>query len=305
MKTRKLVLLIACAVLLVVCILQGVLKGSDKVKTYDIKDTPDQLVITTPEESYTIVFENDTCYVGDKKYPANETAVDTMVEALTSIKVLDKVASANTEAAMVRYELNEGKAITAVAKKGGKILRTVIIGKDSTAGSQSYILLDGGKDVYLATGNLRSSLNKTVKELRGRGVLNLDKNDISAVTVRTADGNTDFTVSRVGSGEDTSWLINQPDVLVDGNKAADWFGTVATLVTPVWHDDADLKGNELLHAEIRLSSKTVTLDIFEIPAATEDEKPVYFGFSSETPYQFELAAYSVQKFQKTVADLIQ
>jgi len=304
MKTRKLVLLIACAVLLLVCILQGVLKGSDKVKTYDIKDTPDQLVITTPEENYTIVFENDTCYVGAKKYPANETAVDGMVEAISSIKVLDKVAVANNDAALARYELNEGKCTTVVAKKGDKVLRTLVIGKDSTTGSQGYILLDGGKDVYLATGNLSGSLKKTVNELRSRGVLNLDKNDISGVTVRTADGKTDFTVSRVGSGENTQWLINQPDVIVDGQKATNWFNTVATLTTPTWHDDADLKGNELLHAEIRLSSKTVTVDIYEIPAEG-DGNPTYFGFSSETPYQFELASYAVQKFQKTVADLIQ
>lgn len=305
MKTRKLVLLIACAVLLVVCILQGVLKGSDKVKTYDIKETPDQLVVTTSDESYKIVNEDGSWFVGDKKYPANDVSVDSMVEAISSIKVLDKVAVANNDSVVSRYELNDGKSITVVAKRGDKVLRTVVIGKDSTAGSQSYILIDGGKDVYLATGNLKGSLNKSVKELRSRGVLNLDKNDISSVTVRTADGKTDFTVSRVGSGEETSWLINQPDVIVDGQKAADWFNTVATLTTPTWHDDADLKGNELLHAEIRLSSKTVTVDIFEIPADTSDGKTTYYGFSSETPYQFELAAYAVQKFQKTVADLIQ
>ena len=50
MKTRRLVLIIADVVLLAVCISQWVIGNHDTTKYFDLKDTPDMIVIDTPEE---------------------------------------------------------------------------------------------------------------------------------------------------------------------------------------------------------------------------------------------------------------
>lgn len=304
MKTRKLILLIADAVLLIALVLQFVLKAGDKVHTFELKDEPDTIAVTTPTESFSFVKENGNWFVGDKKYPVNESNVQNIVDALMEVKVLDKVAVANNEAVAARYELSDGKNIKVVASKDGKVVRTLNLGKASTASSQSYITVDESKDIYLAGGNIKNTFDRDLSYFRTRAVYQLDKNSISAVTMTTPDGNT-WTVSRNGSGENIAWTINVPDVLVDSSKATEWFNGLANISTPVWHDDADLTGNNIVKCEINTGSKIVTMDIYEIPAATEDDKPLYYGFSSETPYQFELANYSVQKFQKTVADIIQ
>jgi len=304
MKTRKLILLIADAVLLIALILQIALKAGDKVHTFELKDEPTEVAVTTPTESFTFVKENGVWVVGDKKYGTNESNVQNMLDSLKEIKVLDKVGTANSENAISRYELGDGKNITVVAKKDGKVLRSLNIGKSATASSQSYMTIDDSKDICLVGGNLKNAFDRELSYFRTRAVYQLDKESISAVTMKTSDGNS-WTVSRNGSGENMTWAINVPDVLVDSAKATEWFNALANISTPAWHDDADLKGVEICKASIVCGSKTVTMDVYEIPAAGEDGKVVYYGFSSEVPYQFELASYSAQKFQKKMEDIIQ
>lgn len=304
MKTRKLVLLIADILLLVALILQCAVKPGDKVKTFNLKDTPDEIVFTTPTENYSFVKENDVWLAGEKKYPTNDNYVKNVIDSLTSIKVLDKVAEASSDVVLNKYEMTEGKNIIVVAKKDGKVLRTLNIGKQATTGSQNYIMIDDSKDIYLASGGLRSALDRDLNYFRTRIVYSLKKDEISSVNLKYPDGKS-WTVSRTGVGDDFSWVINVPDVLVDSTKAANWFNDLATVSTPVWHDDADLQGNQIVTAEITCGSKVVTMQIFEIPAATEEDKPLYYGYSSETPYQFELASYTVNKFRKNLDDIIQ
>ena len=97
MKTRKLVLLIADGLLLIALILQILLASGDKVKIYELKDQPDEISITSPDESFTLVKEDGHWFVGEKKYPANDDYVEHLLDSLTSVKVMDKVAIANNE----------------------------------------------------------------------------------------------------------------------------------------------------------------------------------------------------------------
>lgn len=303
MKTRKLVLLIADGLLLIALILQILLASGDKVKIYELKDQPDEISITSPDESFTLVKEDGHWFVGEKKYPANDDYVENLLDSLKSVKVMDKVAIANNEVTINRYELNEGKNILVQAKKEGKVLRTLNIGKESTAGSQSYITVDEGKDIYLAGGSLTSTFSKNLSYFRSRNVYSLDKEQITSVTINSENGKS-WTLSKTGSGDDVSWYTNVADLVIDASKAADWVKGIASINTPVWHDDSDLSGgNKLLTAEISCGSTSTSLEIYEIPAKTEEDKVLYYGFSSASPYQFELATYAVQRFQKNAEDL--
>ncbi|MCR4742135.1 MAG: DUF4340 domain-containing protein [Treponema sp.] len=302
MKTRKLILLIADGLLLIALIMQLLLASGDKVKVYELKEEPDEISITSPDESFTLVKENDHWFVGEKKYPANDDYVESLLDSLKSVKVMDKVASANNDLTISRYELNEGKNILVTAKKEGNTLRTLNIGKESTAGSQAYITVDGGKDIYLAGGSLSSTFGKDLSYFRSRNVYSLDKEQITSVSITPENGKA-WTLSKTGSGENLSWYTNVPDLVIDAGKAADWVKGLASINTPVWHDDADLSGNKILTAEISCGNSSTSLEIYEIPAKTEEDKTVYYGFSSASPYQFELAAYAVERFKKNAEDL--
>ena len=303
MKPRKIILLAGCAVLLCICIVQMITSASDKVKIFEFSDEPDEIVLEKPDETLTIVKNGEDWLLGDKKYPANGSSIDDMINSLKSIKALDKVASANSEAAVLRYDLNKEKAVTAIAKKGGKVLRSVTVGKDATAGSQSYITIDGGKDVYLATGNLRGAFSKSVDELRSRAVLTLDKTAISSVSISPADG-TEWSLSRSGEGMDINWNISGAEVEVDPEVAKTWLESLATFAAAKWCEEGEThNGEKIVSAKIVCSGKTVSIDLYKESSDSDDGNVVYYGNCSETPYTFELASYAAQKLLKKPEDL--
>ena len=299
MTKRKLVLIIADALLLAVCIIQCALRVTDSAKIFEMKDTPDMISIAGEKGSFDILREGEGWVIGDKKYAANDSSIDSIIEAVSSIRALDKVGNASSESAKYRYDLTDAKKITVTAYKDGKVLRSLEIGKDATATSQGYITIDGGKDIYLASGSLRLSCNKSIDELRSKVIWQLEKNGINSVSISSADESKIWTVSRLGEGTDITWNISGSEVDVDPEKAVEWFNSFASISTPVWHNEGDdLGGNKLLSAKIGYGFKDITITIFEIPAETEDGKATYWGTCSETPYTFELAGYAVQKFQK-------
>lgn len=311
MKTRKIILLAACGILLAVCIVQGVMNSKGSSKKFELTERADELILTYPDETFSIIAESDATeaepdkikwLVGDKRYVANYNAVEAMVDAISNINVMDKVASANNEAVKIQYGLSSDKVLKVEAKKAGNVIRTVYIGKDSTALSQCYITLDGKNDVYLAGGNVGGELRKTVFELRTRGAYVVDRDTIKAVTITNADGES-FTVTRTIADGYSDWSIDIPDVTLDTYKVENWFTDLALVSTPEWHDDADLTGEKVVTAVIDTSDKKITVEVYE--SETDDpERPLYFAFCSETPFQFELADYTVQKFLKSYDDLI-
>lgn len=298
MTKRKLILIIADVLLLAVLIVQCALQVSESAKVFEMKDTPDAITIIGEKGTVELKNENGTWIIGDKKYVANESSVESIIETISSIRALDKVGSANSESALLRYDLTDGKKITLTAYKDGKALRTLEIGKEATASSQGYITVDGGKDIYLASGSLRFNLNKSVEELRSKVLWQINKADINSFTYEPVEGTT-WAISRMGSGDDVVWNISGVELDVDGAKAANWFESLGNISVPVWHNEGDnLGGNKIFTAKLGYGFKTATIDVYEIPAETEDGKPVYWGTSSESPYTFELAGYAVQKFQK-------
>ena len=73
--------------------------------------------------------------------------------------------------------------------------------------------------------------------------------------------------------------------------------------TTKWLDSKE-KFNGAKYGTMRIfyDNKTISMDIFEIPAVG-DAKPVHYAYCSETPYPFELPSYSISKFKKVPEDL--
>ena len=59
MKPRKIILLSSCALLLIICILQGISKTKDTVKTFEFSETPDAISIQKPDGEIKLVLENE------------------------------------------------------------------------------------------------------------------------------------------------------------------------------------------------------------------------------------------------------
>jgi len=308
MKPRKIVLLAACAILLCIFIVQTVMKNGDKVRTFELSQKPDEIAFVTPEGNYTLVQSGDEWIIIEKNYAVTKSVVDSLIESASAVKALDKVGKLSNDTLSIRYELGAEKASVVTLKKDGKVLRTLTIGKTSSTGSQTYACFDDDKDVYLVAGNLRNDIVKSVNDLRSKTVYSFEKDDITSISVTTypVPNSEDieeksFTVSRIGSGENAMWTISEPNVQVNGETAADWFGSVATLTTTRWYESNEVPANGVHAMTVKMSvgNKNITIEVYNT-YTEEGKNGTSFATTSLNLYTFLITGSNVNKFKKTV-----
>lgn len=321
MLTRKVILLGAIAILLVTYILQLSLTGRNKVKTVSFADTPDSLLIVkgseaaNPSNSWRLQYENSAWYAGEKKYSADSAAAQNMAETLKNIKLLGVIASAPGNAAE-KYGLGDSEKYTVTAFKDGKVLRTIVVGKDTASGGQSYIQVDGKSSVYLAEGSFHSLYGVNVDAVRSKDVYSLNAAEIMRVNVITQEGS--FTAvknmpqTNIADGDNAVaqepvWEIAErtygEDVEVDSSKIESWVNTISNLKAASWAaDNESFTGKELIASVvIGAGAKEVSVQVYSIP---EDSEGRYLCKSSTSQYPFYLTKYNTDRFNKTIGDLM-
>lgn len=166
MKSRKLFLLAGIAVLLCVYIFQTIGAHRSPVKSYILKDMPDSVTIKS-EANGTVLLtkEYDAWFVGEDKKPASEDDVRYLMTALQNIKTLGVVSRSNSEADLQRYGLDDMAKITVTASKGGKEVRSLVLGKAATNADQTYVRVDGGSETLIASGNLHHQFEVKAEDL--------------------------------------------------------------------------------------------------------------------------------------------
>ena len=303
MKTRKLVLIVADVILLAVCIVQFLVSARDTTKYFTFKDEPDSLEIVTPQEKISLYKEGDDWFIGEKKYPASLSMVDSYISAIKNIRALDKVGSTASGNNVERYELTDSKKTVVTAKLGDKVLRTIEIGKTAVSSSQCYMTVDGGKDIYLVSGGVNDTFDTSVAAARTTIVLNLNSDEISGVTITDADDKT-WSVSRMGNGDDVVWNVSGGEIDLDEGLANVWLTSFASLSTRDWYaEDAVLEGTRSVTARITYNFKDIKLEFFALPKNNPNDLQQYYGTCSETPYRFKVDDKTVKQYLKPLEEL--
>lgn len=303
MKTRKLVLIVADVVLLAVCLVQFILSARDTTKYFTFKDEPDSLEILTPQETISLYKEGEDWFIGEKKYPASMSMVDSYISAIKNIRALDKVGSIANGNNVERYELTDSKKTIVTAKLGDKVLRTIEIGKTAVSSSQCYMTVDGGKDIYLVSGGVNDTFDTSVAAARTTIVLNLNSNEITGVAITDAEDKT-WSLSRMGDGDDVVWNVSGGEIELDEGKANVWLTSFASLSTRDWYaEDAVLEGTRAVSARITYNLKDIKLEFFALPKNNEKDLQQYYGTCSETPYRFKVDEKTVKQYLKPLEEL--
>lgn len=303
MKTRKLVLIVADVVLLAVCLVQFILSARDTTKYFTFKDEPDSLEIVTPQETISLYKEGEDWFIGEKKYPASMSMVDSYISAIKNIRALDKVGSIANGNNVERYELTDSKKTIVTAKLGDKVLRTIEIGKTAVSSSQCYMTVDGGKDIYLVSGGVNDTFDTSVAAARTTIVLNLNSDEISDVSITDAEDKT-WSLSRMGNGDDVVWNVSGGEIELDEGKANVWLTSFASLSTRDWYaEDAVLEGTRAVSARITYNLKDIKLEFFALPKNNEKDLQQYYGTCSETPYRFKVDEKTVKQYLKPLEEL--
>ena len=297
MSKRKIILLTACILLLGIYIAQLASSLRSSVKNKTLGADPDKLTIENASAVIELAKSDDGWTVGERRYKADTNTVDALVNAVKNIRVLDTVAQAGSDAVDERYEIDKTNAIVVKAYKGNELVRTLTIGKASSTGSQSYLTLDGKKDIYLVSGTLRDTFKKDVAALRSKVVYAVDTSDLTAVS--ESMGST--VLSIVKSGDPAAWTATGSTASVDAEKAASWAASLTRLNADSWlDDDFVLPPASESVTVITAGGKAITVSVYK-EGDGDDAK--YYGTCSETPYKFSLSRYSAGKYLKTAADI--
>lgn len=169
MTKRKIALLSACIILLCIYIIQIVTANRPVLKPLTLSGEPDFIEIIRPDDKITLTkngntwnFTTDSGY--DTEMTAEEFRVTAMINQLKNIRLLDTVSKKATETELARYGLDDAHAIKVIASENGKVQRTLVIGKTSATGSQTYIMADDA--VFLASGILSSPFSVEKENLK-------------------------------------------------------------------------------------------------------------------------------------------
>lgn len=297
MSRRKIILLSACGALLCIYILQLVFSLRNPVKEIKLEKSFDAVTIQTASGKIQLARSGENWVIGEQKYQANKSLADAIESAVKSISVLNTVGHTGNEAAEGRYDLTADKAITVTASAAGKTVRTLVIGKAASTGSQTYVTIDGSKDICLVSGNLHDTFGKTAGDLRSKLVYTLDKDALTGIA-ETANG---ATLTLAKSGNPASWNAANGTPAVDPEKAGSWAESLYSVSVNSWLDDSfALPGDPVSVTVITAGTKKVTLTIYK---TGKDNDAKYYGTCSETPYKFELSSYAAGKYMKKAEEL--
>ncbi len=298
MKMRKTILLAACAALLAVCIVQAIMSLKPPVEELTLSESPDKITITGAGLDVLLTLEGNTWYVGSDNFSVSAADSGRILNAVKEIKVLDVIGKTGNEAMEERYELDAAKAITVTAFKADKTLRTITVGKTSSTGSQTYIALDGKKDILLAATNLRSAFDKSADDLRSKNVYSFSKNDITAVSV-TQNGSAWGAERHEGDGGAAEWSAtgSAAGTELDKDKTDSWVQQLASLLVSSWlENSAELPAEKAAEAEILTAADKATVSLYRVEDGGDDS---YYCTSNKTPHKFTLTKSAAEKFLKT------
>lgn len=302
MNKRKIILLSLIAVFAVVYILQLVFSGGTQIQDFNLEDEIDAITIVSDEDemenSIRLVKEGENWFINDEKYLADANVIETILHDSKNIRSLGTVSKNGDDA---RYGVDNESAILVTLYKDGKELRNLRIGKAAATGQQTYIQMDGKKDVMLISGNITYTFLTTVEELRDKSIFMTNVSDIMNVAVTTKDGS--FKLQK--SGEPAAWnLIEENgkavlDGKINAEKTGSWINGLASLRAQNFtEDNFTLPTVSLAEFSMNAAGKDISLKIYE--AKEEDE---YLVKSSESQYAFYVSSYTAERYMKKLSDL--
>jgi hypothetical protein len=171
---------------------------------------------------------------GGKQYPADGDVVSSMIRALEDMKI-EKVIS-DEGGDLDAYGLTKPRVVIIVSFPGGK--RTVSVGDDTPTGSGSYVSIDEGGGVLVATrAAVKPFVGKTYDRIRDRRVNDIDPATVTKVVFKFRGSS--FEVERTGG----IWRAPlAPQLELDQQVVGDVVASMSRLTVEGFVDDepADL-----------------------------------------------------------------
>ena len=258
----------------------------------------------------------DQWRIGDKLYPADETKVKNILNALEALKLTALVSEAK---AYARYDLTDEKKISVKAWAGDRLVGDIDIGKEADTYQHTFIRLGDNPNVYHAQNNFRRTFDQTTETLRDMTALSFNTADIKEIQITSGSNSLTLTLGKQPDEkpqperETADETIDRPApedsspvwLATDGNPApAD---AVERLLSQLSHltctgylDDNQTKDFQHPVCTIMLKGEqSYTLSIFEKQASETS----YPAISSQNSYPFTLGDSTWKRLTESLDSL--
>jgi hypothetical protein len=180
------------------------------------KDNSDQWKITAP-----------------KALPADQNQISTLLTALSPVnsdRMIDEKAGD-----LKQYGLAEPLVKVSATMKDGKP-HSLVIGDDTPTGGSAYAALEGDQRVFVVSSFTKSSLNKSINDLRDKHLLPVDYDKVSRVELAGPKLDLSF------ASDNGQWVIQNPkDVRGDTSKLETIIDKLRAATMDPSAPDADMK----------------------------------------------------------------
>lgn len=260
-----------------------------------------KISIQRKETEITLTKSGDGWIIAPKNYPADPTAVNNVMRAISGLKLSALVSETKN---YTIYELDRDNAITVVSYAGDKIQRTLTVGKPASSYRHTFVMVGDDHRVYHAEGNIRNEFNKTVSDFRDKIVMKFS-DQIEQIIIRKGDK--ELNVSRTVPPASVDLTGKEPaedEEAVPGWIAADGGPVRAEEIEKIIDAASGFRCDEFIEDKSKedftsplfvltlKGLKTYTISLFE----KEDDK--YPGVTSESAYPFLVSEWKAESIMK-------
>ena len=229
-------------------------------------------------------------------YATDQDAVNSLTSSLSPVSADNLVEDKATD--FIKYGLTTPTLSVSVLQKNGKT-SDIVFGDDVPAGSLVYARMGTDPKVYAVSSSVKTSLDKSVNDLRDKRLLAFDSNNLSRIELASAKSDVEF-----GKNNANEWQIIKPqpyradnfqveellrkltDVKMDLSASADTAGKTEAAFT---------SGQPVASAKVSDASGTQILDV-------RKNKDDYYARSSKVKGSYKVSSDLGKELEKTPDD---
>ncbi|MCP3143227.1 DUF4340 domain-containing protein [Pyxidicoccus xibeiensis] len=243
----------------------------------------------------------------DVKYPADDSQVSAVLDALSQVKNPDFV----TERAekLAEYELDDAKGLKLKVLQGSAPAVELVLGKAARNGGV-YVRKAGSNEVFAQPGWLDGAVRKDVKGWRKRRLVTLELDKVSQLILRSKEG--ESVTLKAGANSD-EWSLAEGTPTPEGFRfSASVAQQLAQQLTGLYAQDflegeaaADAatglgEAHDTLEAQLE-DGKKVVLHLGRQPDSKDGASPVAARVDGD-PQVYQLSPYVASQLRKRLVD---
>jgi hypothetical protein len=244
--------------------------------------------IGKPDGTVTIVKQNGNWVVSDKTYPADQTKVKKMTEAIEGLKVTALVSESGD---YQRYDLTEQSRLNLLAASDSGKTTRVMIGKVAPTRNHTFVKLKGDDRIYHAAGNLERLFDRSVSEVRDKQVMEIDPSGITRLKIRKEGHQIKLERTAKKNGQTGSWKSADTSD-IDNESVESLLSTLSDLSCSSYLDRKNGPGKAKEPALVSIELEGAQPD--RITLLQQTEQGLYPGKSSQNQYPFLLKDFKAE-----------